>query len=149
MVIGAIMSCYPVPMMIRAIKTQNARLLGSVWMNFAMFAMCLVWVIHAIFVRFDSHVLIANVFGVIAQLVSLWIHLLLREKEPLQPSEINLNDGTWSSWFLVRVEGFRRPPMIPGSSYPDMQGLDREFAADSDCSLPSSLVIPSNSHISQ
>merc|ERR1711924_241835 len=78
--------------------------------------MCVTWVIHALAVRFDSHVLIANIFGVLAQLVALWIHLALRNREPLHASEINLNDGTWSSWFLVRVEGYRTPPFVPGSS---------------------------------
>jgi hypothetical protein len=107
MVIGVIMSCYPVPVMVRAVKTQNSGILGSVWMNFAMFCCCGSWVVHAGVVHFDPTVFVANLAGVLAQGLSLCIHFSMSGKEPLGESDINLNDGTWSAWFLVTFEGAR------------------------------------------
>lgn len=93
MVIGVIMCCYPMPVMVRAVRTQDAGLLGSVWMNFAMLCCCSSWVVHASVVNFDHTVLIVNIVGVLVQTASLCIHVALHGKEPLDEGEVDLKPG--------------------------------------------------------
>lgn len=77
MLVGVVMSCYPVPEMVRAITERNGGILGSVAMNAAMLGCCGFWVLHSSVVDFDATVLIANGAGVCAQLGSLGIHAYL------------------------------------------------------------------------
>jgi hypothetical protein len=89
MVIGVIMSCYPLAVMARAVKTRDAAILGSVPMNLAMLGCCASWVVHASAVDFDHAVLTVNVAGVLVQTVALCVHFCLRGKEPQDGSDVN------------------------------------------------------------
>jgi len=66
--VGVVLCTYPLPSMKQAYQTLNPALLGSVYMNLAMLASCVSWVIHASpLVQLDGFVLVSNGAGVIVQ----------------------------------------------------------------------------------
>ena len=105
MVAGVFMAAYPAPAMARALRTNNPALLGSLWMNLAMFCCCLSWVIRSTAVEFQIAVLVSNGAGVLAQSGALLIRFLRRGSEVIKDEDLDLNDGSFSSWFIKFVEG--------------------------------------------
>jgi len=76
--------------MITAVETRNATLLGSKYMNLAMFVCCGAWVIHSSpLVEFDGFVLTGNCAGVIVQGGALFIRVYLYQKYEVVPPEVS------------------------------------------------------------
>jgi len=79
---------YPLPVIKRAWESREAALLGSTFMNLAMFLCCISWTIHSSpYVEYDIFVLTGNVCGVVVQGAALWTRLYLHhlQEEPTIP----------------------------------------------------------------
>lgn len=82
--VGVIMTTYPLPVMLKAIQTRNVALLGSAYMNMAMFVCCSAWVIHSSpLVEYDPFVLVSNIAGTIVQGAALVIRGYFYHKQQM------------------------------------------------------------------
>jgi hypothetical protein len=82
--VGVIMCTYPLPVLRKTFHSKNTALLGSVYMNAAMFCCTAAWVIHSSpFIQFDIFVLLSNSAGVLVQGAALMLRIYLQRTPPL------------------------------------------------------------------
>jgi hypothetical protein len=76
------MCTYPLPVMRKTLQSKNTALLGSVYMNAAMFSCTAAWVIHSSpWVQFDIFVLVSNGAGVLVQGAALILRIYLQQRK--------------------------------------------------------------------
>jgi hypothetical protein len=86
--VGVIMCTYPLTVLRKTFQSRNMALLGSVYMNAAMFCCTATWVIHSSpFVQFDMFVLVSNSAGVLVQGAALMLRVYLQRTSPLVPTQ--------------------------------------------------------------
>jgi Sugar efflux transporter for intercellular exchange len=79
--VGVVMCTYPLPVMRKTLQSRNTALLGSVYMNAAMFSCTAAWVMHSSpWVQFDIFVLVSNGAGVLVQGAALILRIYLQRK---------------------------------------------------------------------